>query len=41
MPFRSDKQRKFLYSQKPTVAKKFASHGKIRVVGSKKRKRGK
>ena len=26
MPFKSDKQRRFLYSQKPEVAKKFAEH---------------
>jgi len=29
MPFVSDKQRKFLYSQKPEVAKKFAAHEKL------------
>ncbi len=34
MPFESDKQRKFLYSEKPEVAKKFAKH-----KGSKKPKR--
>lgn len=28
MPFQSDKQRKYLYSQKPAVAKKFARHSK-------------
>lgn len=27
-PFKSEKQRKFLYSQKPSVAKKFALHSK-------------
>jgi len=26
MPFKSEKQRKFLYSQKPDVAKKFEMH---------------
>lgn len=26
MPFKSESQRKFLYSQKPNVAKKFADH---------------
>lgn len=26
MPFKSAKQRKYLYSQKPEVAKKFAKH---------------
>ena len=29
-PFKSEKQRKFLYSQKPEVAKKFAAHGKMK-----------
>ena len=28
MPFKSAKQRKYLYSQKPEVAKKFAKHSK-------------
>jgi hypothetical protein len=28
MPFKSEKQRKHLYSQKPAVAKKFAEHTK-------------
>lgn len=27
MPFQSDQQRRFLYSQKPDIAKKFAKHG--------------
>jgi hypothetical protein len=27
MPFQSDKQRKYLYSQKPEVAKQLAKHG--------------
>ncbi len=26
MPFKSEAQRKFLYSQKPTIAKEFAAH---------------
>ena len=26
MPFKSEKQRRYLYSQKPEVAKKFAAH---------------
>lgn len=26
MPFKSEAQRKYLYSQKPEVAKKFAAH---------------
>lgn len=30
MPFQSEKQRKYLWSQKPEVAKKFARHGKKR-----------
>lgn len=28
MPFKSDKQRKYLYANKPEVAKKFAKHSK-------------
>ena len=28
MPFKSESQRKYLWSQKPEVARKFASHGK-------------
>ena len=28
MPFKSAKQRRYLYSQKPEVAKKFAKHEK-------------
>jgi len=30
MPFKSEKQRKYLYWQKPAVAKKYASHSKKR-----------
>ena len=30
MPFKSDKQRKYLFSQKPAVAKKFAAEEKKR-----------
>ncbi len=26
MPFKSEKQRKFLYSQKPEIAEEFAAH---------------
>lgn len=26
MPFKSEKQKKYLYSQKPSVAKKFEAH---------------
>jgi hypothetical protein len=37
MPFKSDKQRRYLYSQKPAVAKKFAEHSKSKS----KSKRGK
>lgn len=33
MPFKSEKQRKYLYAKKPKVAKKFSEHSK------KKRKR--
>jgi hypothetical protein len=28
MPFKSDKQRKYLYAKKPKVAKKYAKHSK-------------
>ena len=28
MPFKSDKQRRYLYAKKPKVAKQFAKHGK-------------
>jgi hypothetical protein len=28
MPFKSEKQRKYLYAKKPEVAKKFAEHSK-------------
>ena len=28
MPFQSDKQRKYLYANKPDVAKKYANHSK-------------
>jgi hypothetical protein len=31
MPFQSDKQRRYLYSQKPEVAKKFAGHEKSKT----------
>ena len=32
MPFKSDKQRRFLYSQKPEVAAKFAKDSKKKKV---------
>ncbi len=32
MPYASDKQRKFMYSQKPEIAKKFEKEGKANVV---------
>jgi hypothetical protein len=28
MPYKSNKQRRFLFAKKPAVAKKFAKHGK-------------
>ncbi len=38
MPFKSEKQRKFLYSQKPKVAKKFAKdHKKGKTIKRKKK----
>ena len=38
MPFKSERQRKYLYANKPKVAKKFAKHskkGKIKTLMSK------
>lgn len=32
MPYASDKQRRFMYSQKPEIAKKFEKEGKSGVV---------
>jgi hypothetical protein len=34
VPFESDAQRRYLYSQKPDVARKFAEHGKMRAQGA-------
>lgn len=36
MPFESDKQRAYLYANKPEVAKKFANHGNVKTGGRKK-----
>lgn len=36
MPFKSIKQKKYLYAKKPKVAKKFAKHSKPKVVATKK-----
>jgi len=33
MPFKSEKQRKYLYAKKPAVAKKFASDSKKKRKG--------
>ena len=33
MPFKSEKQRKYLYAKKPKVAKKFAEHSKKKRKG--------
>lgn len=38
MPFKSTRQRKFLYSQKPEVAKKYAAHSKPTKKAAPKRK---
>lgn len=35
MPFKSARQRRFLFARKPQVAKKFAAHGKRKSVRSK------
>lgn len=37
MPFKSAKQRAYLYAKKPAVARKYAAHGKIKAPKSKKR----
>jgi hypothetical protein len=39
MPFKSDKQRKYLYKNHPDVAKKFAKHSKKKGGKKKGRKR--
>jgi len=36
MPFKSEKQRKYLFKNKPKVAKKFAKHSKKKKGGKKK-----
>lgn len=41
MPFKSDKQRRYLYSQKPEVARKFAKHSKEKSLANAVRKGGK
>jgi len=38
MPFKSEKQRKYLYAKKPSVAKKFAKHGKKKSPAKKRKK---
>jgi len=37
MPFKSEKQRRYLYAKKPKVAKKFAQHSKPKVKKGKKK----
>ena len=41
MPFVSEKQRKFMFSQHPDIAKRWAKEGKAYVKKSKKSKKGK
>lgn len=38
MPFKSDKQRKYLYANKPEVAKKFAKDSKRKTLLSRRKK---
>jgi len=38
MPFKSEKQRKYLFANKPKVAKKFAKHSKKKTILNKKEK---
>lgn len=45
MPFQSEMQRRFLYSKKPSVARKFEEHGGLKArhayrVRKKKKKKG-
>jgi hypothetical protein len=37
MPFKSEKQKKYLYATKPEVAKKFAEHSKKKKSTKKKK----
>lgn len=39
MPFRSEKQRKFMFLKHPEIAKRWAKEGKANVVESKKKKK--
>ncbi len=41
MPFKSEKQKKYLMSQKPEIAKKFVKDTKIRKLREKLKKKGK
>ena len=40
MPFTSEKQRKYLYANKPEVAMKYAKHGKKKVKKKKSARKG-
>jgi len=37
MPFKSTAQRRYLYAKKPSVARKYAAHGKMKAPKGKKR----
>lgn len=37
MPFKSARQRRYLWAKKPSVARKFARHGRKRKRGGRKR----
>lgn len=39
MPFKSEKQRKFMWSQHPEIAKRWESEGKAYVTGRKRRQK--
>jgi len=39
MPFVSEKQRKFLWANKPEVARKFAEHARKTLKGKKKKEK--
>lgn len=38
MPYKSDKQRRYMWSQHPKIAKKWAEKGEGHVAGKKKKK---
>lgn len=39
MPYKSEKQRRFMYSQHPDIAKRWDEEGENRIVGKKRKKK--